>query len=327
MSNLQPTENKSLANTGDFSRQLKEALNVQIKARPYTAYITRRTPSAFVFLIDQSGSMASKIKDSNGQITTKSEWLASAINNILNDIVDRCIKGTEIREYFEIAIIGYGGESPEKANFAWQGKLKGKTWVKIHELMESFLYQKVDQIEENIRGKIKTKPQIRKYWIEPIAKTLTPMNAAFELAADLLEKWIVRHQNMDIYPPTVINVTDGELTDAPFNTVLKTASRIKNLHTMDGNVLLLNLHIASSDDDPVYFPSTKDSLPENEFAYLLFDMSSDLPEVYQNDIAKFKMQDRQGSFTGMAFNGTMDKIIQIMNIGTKTTSGRIQQNV
>jgi hypothetical protein len=327
MSNLQPTENKSLTNKGDFSRQLKEALNVQVKSKPYTAYITRKTPSAFVFLIDQSGSMAESITDSNGQNTTKSKWLALAVNKIINDIADRCIKGSEIRDYFEVAIIGYGGESSEKANFAWQGKLKGKTWVKIHELVESFLYEKEDQIEENIRGRIITKTTKMKYWIEPIAKTLTPMNAAFELAADLLEEWIVRHQNMDIYPPTVINITDGELTDAPFNTVLKTASRIKNLHTIDGNVLLLNLHIASSDDDPVYFPNTKDSLPENEFAHLLFDMSSDLPEVFQNEIAKFKMLDRQGSFTGMAFNGTMDKIIQIMNIGTSTTSGRIQQNV
>ena len=327
MSNIQPTGNQSLTRNTDFFRQLQEALKVQVKSRPYTAYITRKTPSAFIFLIDQSGSMAGNIPDNLGGVTTKAEKLTYAVNKILNDILDRCQKGSEVRDYFELAIIGYGGESPEKANLAWTGKLKGKTWVTIPELSESFLYEKVEEVEKNIRGKLVLTPEKMKYWIEPLAKTLTPMNNAFELAADLLEEWIVQHQNLDIYPPTVINVTDGELTDAPFEAILKTAARIKGLHTRDGNVLLLNLHLSSEAEEPVYFPGSKRGLPDNKFAHLLFDLSSDLPEVFQNEIAKFKGEDRQGAFTGMAFNGTMDKIIQIMNIGTSTTSGRIQQNV
>ena len=125
--NLIPNNQHPLSKTGNFVQELNAALQLPVKSRPYTAYITRHTPSAFVFLLDQSGSMDSKLSLPNGNFEQKSVFLANAINDILNQILDRCIKGTEIRDYFDIAIIGYGGQESETANFAWEGNLSTKT--------------------------------------------------------------------------------------------------------------------------------------------------------------------------------------------------------
>ena len=326
MSNLTNAGNNSLAGNGAFMEQLKEALEVKIKSRPYTAYITRQAPSAFVFLLDQSGSMGETGGDYDFDIEgeSKSDRLTSAVNKILNDIVDRCRKGTEYRDYFEIAIIGYGGEDSEQANFAWEGKLEGKRWVRIPELAENFISSEEIEVESNVRGTTVFIPKVQKVWIESKANYMTPMNSAMLLALELLEDWIVRHKGQDIYPPTVINITDGQLTDATFEEILLTTHRIKQLHTMDGNVLLLNLHIGDASSTPVLFPTNKRELPNDRFAHLLFDMSSDLPEIYHNSLASLKQMDRSGTYTGMAFNAPIDKIIQMMNIGTSTTLRQIQ---
>jgi len=326
MSNLQPIDNQSLSRSPEFIKQLQDAIAVQVKSKPYTAYITRKTPSAFVFLIDQSGSMADKVKTPSGEWIAKAEWLTLAVNKILNDILDRCTKGTEIRDYFELAVIGYGGESAEKANFAWEGALAAKQWVGISELAQNYVSISEDTTVQNIRGKEVSVTKKRRLWVRSQAKYRTPMNHALTMATELLEEWIVRHQGLDVYPPTVINITDGQLTDATFGEVLKTARRIKELHTHDGHVLFFNLHVASSAQESILFPSRKEELPtEDSFAHLLFDMSSDMPALYHNEISRMSNSDLSSSYTGMAYNASIDKIIQMMNIGTSTTMRQIQQ--
>jgi hypothetical protein len=107
MSHLVPTAPQALAPRDNaFLQSLKEALQTPIKSKPYTAYITRSTPSVFLFLIDQSGSMNEQVRLNNGTTTTKAAFLADALNATLNSLLDRCIKGDDIRDYFEVAIIG-----------------------------------------------------------------------------------------------------------------------------------------------------------------------------------------------------------------------------
>jgi hypothetical protein len=55
---------------------------------PYTAEISRRNPSAILFVIDQSGSMA---EHWNEQIT-KAQALADAVNRLLQETIIKCSK-------------------------------------------------------------------------------------------------------------------------------------------------------------------------------------------------------------------------------------------
>jgi uncharacterized protein YegL len=324
MSNIINTGGGSLAGQASFVDQLKEALEVRVKSRPYTAQISRETPSALVFLLDQSGSMTGEIYDSVlGKNVSKADKLTEAVNKILNDLLDRCKKSEGYRDYFDIAIIGYGGEDSNKANFAWQGNLKDKRWVKVSELVDNYVSKETISIEQNIRGKIVYADTVYLKWIEPKAVFRTPMNSAMLLALDLLQEWIVNHKGKDVYPPTIINITDGQLTDATFEEVLKTAQRIKQLHTIDGNVLVFNLHIAESDDTSVLFPQGKDELPNDMFAGLLFDMSSDLPSIYDIEVSALTNKDKNGTYTGMSYNANLSEVVRIMDIGTRTSFGRI----
>ena len=55
-------------------------------------------------------------------------------------------------------------------------------------------------------------------------------------------------------------------------------SQIKALGTADGNVLLINIHIAAGDTErPVFFPEAGEANYTNRYAALLYDCSSEMP--------------------------------------------------
>ncbi len=69
-----------ITNIGNFSIALPDRPNVrQIKA-PYTAQITRNTPTAFIFMVDRSGSMGS-MTTLGGESMTMAEAAARIVNN------------------------------------------------------------------------------------------------------------------------------------------------------------------------------------------------------------------------------------------------------
>lgn len=322
MNNIIPINNTGLS-LSEFQSTLKTVLATPVKSKPYTAQITRETPSAFVFLIDQSGSMKEKIEYRNEKIS-KAEAVTLIVNETLNDVLNRCQKDTEVRDYFEIALIGYGGKSSDKANFAWEGTLSEKTFVKIAELATTFISQEIISVEANVRGrKVQNQKSIKK-WISPLAQSLTPMCHALEMCGELLEDWLIRYQHKDIFPPIVINITDGEATDGKEKELMQAANRIKNLHTVDGNVLLLNIHLSDAGSTPILFPTYSNELPDDEHAQLLFKMSSDMPSIFNNDIARLTGKDTAGAYSGMAFNADAKSLVSMMQIGTYTSIGRTQ---
>lgn len=324
MSNIVTINNSGLS-TSEFQSTLQSVLAAPVKKQTYTAQITRETPSAFVFLIDQSGSMDGKILYRNEKMS-KAEAVALIINETLNDILNRCQKADEVRDYFEIAVIGYGGKDSEKANFAWEGSLANNYFVKISELATNFISQEIVRVESNIRGRIVSNQKSIKKWINPLAAKLTPMRHAFEMCAELLEDWLVRYKNKDIFPPIVINITDGEATDAKEMELMQAANRIKQLHTFDGNVLLMNIHLSDVDTQPVLFPTYVNELPNDKHAQLLFNLSSDMPTIFNVDISRAINKDSTGAYTGMAFNADANALVKMMQIGTYTSIGRTQFN-
>ena len=96
---------------------------------PYEAEITRDNPGCFLFLIDQSGSMADRIADKPGG-KTKAQGVADAINDLLNDLVIKCTGPDGVRDYFDVGVIGYG----EKVGPAFTGVLANRDLVPLSEV-------------------------------------------------------------------------------------------------------------------------------------------------------------------------------------------------
>jgi hypothetical protein len=152
-------------------------------------------------------------------------------------------------------------------------------------------------------------------WFEPVAKGPTPMKLALKKAESIVAGWLDGHP--DCFPPVVINISDGEPTDGD---PLEVAESIMEMESSDGNVLLFNLNLSSSTAPRVMFPDTKSYLPD-EFASLLYDMSSILPEKIREEAESegfYLMPESRG----FIFNSDMVKVIQFLDIGTRATNLR-----
>src|SRR6266566_3099344 len=97
---------------------------------PYSAEISRANPSCFVFVIDQSGSMGDAFGGVSSSGRSKAQELADTLNRLLQNLVTRCAQGEEVREYFDVAVFGYG----QSIGTVLLGPLAGRDFVKISEL-------------------------------------------------------------------------------------------------------------------------------------------------------------------------------------------------
>lgn len=87
---------KYITNIGNFGIPIPSQPKMLRSKDAYTAQITRATPTAFLFLIDQSGSM-SRTTTYNGERMPMSEAVARIVNHQINELVLRCIKTNEVR--------------------------------------------------------------------------------------------------------------------------------------------------------------------------------------------------------------------------------------
>jgi hypothetical protein len=277
---------------------------------PYQAPIQRSDPTAFLFLVDQSGSMADRMAASE---RTKAQFVADVLNRTLMNLVTRCTKADGVRNYFEIGVIGYGNSGAQNA---LQGALGGQILNPISAIESSPLrvedrHRKTDDGAGGIIDQVVKFP----VWFEPQASGGTPMCAAITRAAEELAAWCDSHPKS--YPPTVLHVTDGESTDGDPESLANTLRQFK---TDDGEVLLLNLHVSSQPGNPVRFPAGESGLPD-QYAKMLFRMSSQLPE-HLIKVAQEKGHSVSAESRGYVFNGEAAEIVDFFDIGTRASQLR-----
>ena len=95
------------------------------------------------------------------------------------------------------------------------------------------------------------------------------------------------------------------------------AEQIKSLRTADGNVLLVNIHIAAGDTPrTVFFPSAEEAGYPNRYAAVLYDCSSPMPEVFNEAIREAKGPGALPPFRGMSYNASAEQLITMLNIGS-----------
>lgn len=277
----------------------------------YSVEISRANPTCFVFLLDQSASMQDPITVGDAP-KRKADAVADALNRLLFELSLKCAKEEGVRDYFQVAVLGYGA----RVGSAFGGELSGRELVPLSQVADNPLRveQRAKKVPDGAGGLVETTARFP-VWVDPVAGGGTPMREALGKAAALVEHWVGERPGS--FPPIVINLTDGESTDGD---PAEPAARLRSLATADGPVLVFNLHVSAGQAAPIVFPARADDLPD-DFARLLFGMSSPLPP-HMLGYAKTQGIAVSEDSRGFVFNADITSVVQFLDIGTRATDLR-----
>lgn len=285
---------------------------------PYSAEISRTSPTAFLFLLDQSASMQDPFGGARQQgdaAPSKARVLADVVNRLLQNLVLRCAKEDGVRDYFYVGVIGYGERVQPLIQPAEGFGLADM--VAISHLAERplRLEERLKKMPDGQGGFVERRVKFP-VWFDPHAKNGTPMCQALDLAAQAVRRWIDVHPHG--FPPIVLNVTDGEATDGD---PLRYARHLRSFATDDGEVLLFNIHLSTSDEPAVELPDTIAELPGDEYAAQLFQMSSLLPFSMR---AAAEQEGYQVTLDtrGFVFNADPVSLVRFLEVGTRPSNLR-----
>ncbi len=264
---------------------------------PYSADISRTNPACFLFLIDQSGSMSGALAGQPGQ--RKMDQAAAAINRILDTVSQRCSQGMDIRDYFDIGVIGYNTDGAGRPTItsALPGTSPEQPFQPISQVVDAAEVEERQVRESDGAGGLVEVTRRFPIWLRPHAEYGTPMCQAFETGLQALADWVSRHP--DSFPPIVINVSDGA--------------------SSDGNTLLFNVHLSEVAAMPVQYPDQEGLLPQDDYALTMFRISSVLPESSRSQAASLDLPVNEDS-RGYVFNADVTALVQFLEIGTHAAS-------
>lgn len=278
----------------------------------YTQSITRSHRTAFILLIDGSGSMAETLRF-RGRETTKAEAVAAITNDLLFELIERARRSDGVRDYYDIAVLGYSGDDEVRSLLP-----QGEGFLSVAALAAQPMPVRSETVEHRLPdGSIALREIPSPAWVEPCAAGQTPMGEAFRRARDLAADWVSRTDHAASFPPVVFNITDGEATDVDDDELRYLAREIRDLRTADGNVLLVNIHLAPDETaHTVFFPTREEAVYPNRYAALLYDCSSRMPEVFDEAIREAKGPGAQPPFRGMSYNASAAELVAMLNIGS-----------
>lgn len=260
--------------------------------------VTRKAPGCFVFLIDQSSSMAQKFL---GSEHSKAQAVAATINEVIYRLSLNCAPQGDVWDYYHLGAIGYG----KRVELAFEGKLAGLGIVPISTVAANPRRLAIRTVEEDGQSwDIKT-PE----WISPKSVGQTPMVAAISQAAHLIEDWISDFP--DSVPPIVMNLSDGEPSDGDPSMAAK---RLTSTGTSIGSTLLFNLQLTAARHEPIVYPATGNMIPD-PFARALFEISSPMP-AYLRTVADGLGIDLVDGARGFCANANMATLVDFLTIGS-----------
>jgi hypothetical protein len=239
----------------------------------FARQISRLQKTLVVFVANQSYSMEGPIAGSKQR---KMDEVANVINAWLQDMAIRCTGDKGVRDYVDVAIIGYRTDAEANPIIASPllGALAGRMLVSIRDISENpaWFEQRTQQFFDEETGEMMSQPVEIPVWVEAKAEGGTPTCSALHKAYDIVEQWIRDHPQG--FPPVIIHITDGESQEGdprPY------AEPLRELETEGGHVLLFNCHVGTESAQPIMFPASAEVLPD-DLARMLFDMSSVVPD-------------------------------------------------
>jgi len=274
-------------------------------AERYDEEISERNPALIIFLVDQSGSMDDPFGRGMG---SKAQITSDAINKIIHSIVLKITKGESIKQRFFLSALGYG----HQVGPAFEGEFAGQKLVSIRDLAS-----KPVRIEERKKREPDGAGGVLEIsidfpvWLPPKADGTTPMCQAVELAKEVVATWL--KDRPESYPPIIINITDGAVTDGDPRPLTQEIAGMANGN--GSNPVVLNCHITHENVPPIEFPTTNNGITD-KYALVLFDMSSVLPQPIV-DAARADDIPLQDGARGFVFNADTVKLVEFLNIGTR----------
>ena len=262
------------------------------------------TPGLLIILLDQSGSMMDSYEG-----TTRTKFASLVVNKVIDNIIQKNFDGDEPKNRCFISVIGYDNNVKELCS-GWLKDLAASP------LRNEKLKKK---IPDGAGGILEIDDELP-VWVEPIERNgATNMLGAFQLAKDLVEKWVLDPEHTDWPAPVIINISDGvpyydgkDPHDCMRETVAL-ANEIKALSNNDGNVLIFNAQIDKS-NGTVVFPSEKTAVSQEE-AQFLYDITSEVPASYKAAAAKNELPTSDGS-RGCIFGADGVQLIQLIDFGS-----------
>lgn len=285
----------------------------------HNAQITRNNPALITLLVDRSGSMADLI-NYEGDMIPKSEVVTRIINSLIDELMYRCRKGADHQNYFDIAIFGYNNNSV----YSLLDYISStKKIFSVADLAAADVQQRttVKRRVDN-KGEYFAFTSTTNLWTEGHSGGNTPTYTALKSVYLEMSNWIKSRNSLDSFPPILIHISDGEPSDCTDDMLLSVSQKIKSLETNDGNVLFLNIHLASYDGDSVLFPSSKTEIEKaHKNAELLYNMSSDMPFHFYEDISAIKgvkISCKDTLIKGVVYNASVVELVKVLSVGTST---------
>ena len=279
----------------------------------YQQEITRKHRTAFILAIDQSQSMM-RMVNFRGRTITKAAAVAYISDNIINELMLRAHRDDGIRDYYDIAVLGYSD------NEVYPLIDKHRLFIPISEL-SNYKPQMTKIGMDYVLPDGSKSLRIEEWpsWIKVQANGNTPMYDALLQIRDMVTEWCNKPQNADSFPPIVFNITDGVGSNCSQQDLLSISEQIRSIGTSDGKVLLINIHMASDDNsNAVIFPSDSDIDESNHRMKLLAECSSIMPEAFNGLIRAQRGDCATPPFHAMSYNASLTEVITILNIGSRS---------
>ena len=278
----------------------------------YSQEITRRHRAAIVLMLDRSASMQGRVRFGR-MMTTKAEAVAMTANMLITELIDRCRRTDVLRNYFDVAVVGYGNDSVEQL-LSEDGFVSVETLSRRTPRMGRVAFE-----EELPDGTAAMVEHSRPCWVDINAEGTTPMYEAMMQVRDMVEQWCAKPENRESFPPIVINITDGEPTDCTDNDLLDVCTLIKRTATANGNTLLINIHICSNNNlQSTIFPMPEELTRASHKVRLLADCSSTMPQAFDNAIHELKGLGAMPPYIGLGYNATVVELLSMINIGSRS---------
>jgi hypothetical protein len=246
---------------------------------------------------------------------TCAEAVTLMANALITELIYRCQRTDALRNYYDIAIVGYSNDEVELL-------LDQQGFISIEQLKQMAPERSNVAFEEELPdGSSAMVTHSITEWIKPKAEGTTPMYEAMLRVRDLVGKWCAEPDNRESFPPIVINITDGESSDCDDRELCDICSQIRRQSTADGNTLLLNIHISANNTIPsMVFPMAEELATADHYARTLAECSSIMPDVFNTAICQMKGAGATPPFFGMGYNASIIELLSIINIGSRSVS-------
>lgn len=256
----------------------------------YLKRVSRAAVCLIVMILDDSGSMGDPLA---GTSDAKFVWVERYFGKILEELLARCTEprgsAVVIKPRYCLYVIRYGSTAELWGEGLMDIEAAALRFAESHNSLG---------LGGNLGG--------------------TDAQKAFEAALNLLQSAIQDPRFRDSFPPMVMHLTDGEsATDAS-----RIVSKIANLATSDGNVLVLNAYIGSQtslaykgpEDFPGYVDEAEAGPAEDNLR--LFKMSSPTPQtIWQNLVGDGifpKLRENSRLFFDVRTKETLRHVMQVV---------------